>query len=315
MSQYLKITWWNNTDLGDVLYQDGYKNIINLNIDLEKPEYNTTIETEMNGDNREMTKFRKWEKVYKFEAWLTEDLVDAFTFMAIHDNIEVTMRTGEVLTVMSHTMRVEPEWEEIGCLAKTVVSFAVDYVTAGSCNENMSAECLCETITGTFESIDLISHLPVADPNKLQLIYTVEDIADKRYTASLYQFNSTLNAWVQLPQPDQYSCYTNEDDSTTWICDGQFWQLFPGYIITLTQPAPPDNTIEVRGWIVPGAFCTVWYFDAGLGWVNVGDYSADDLDEGITFKPPQNGPCDVKIEVWNHSCDYDFTETETIIII
>jgi len=314
MASYIKFQWWNDTDLGDVLYQFGYKNRMSLNVEIEKPEYNTTIEAEQNGDNAEITKFRKWEKVRKFEIYMQEDLVDAFTFMAIHDNIEITLRTGEVLTVAKHTMRVEPSWEEIGCLAKCVISFTVDYVVAGSCNENMDLGCLCATSAGDFEYIIEYSSLTGEPDGTTVLAWTVADIAGKKYTAKRYQFSYAQSTWVELVT-DQYACYENQDDGTTWIFDGQYWYLSPGFITSLVQPAGPgDNHVTVKGWVLPGAFCTVWYIDPILGNVDAGDYTADQLDVGISINPDQDGNCVVWLAVWNHSCDYKSTETASIVI-
>ena len=310
---YICITWWNDTDLGEVLYQTGYKNKIFLNIEIEKPEYNTTIEAEQNGDNAEITMFRKWEKVRKFEAFMQEDLVDAFSFMAIHDNIEITLRTGEVLTVQKHTMRVEPSWEEIGCLAKVNISFVVDYVTAGSCQTNMDLGCLCESVLGEVEDIQPISYLTVASPSLLQLIYTVENVADMRYTATLYQFNVPTNAWVQLIQPPQYSCYTHLADSSTWIYDGQFWQLVPGYIENITN-AGADLTLT--GWVMPGAFVTVYMnlnSPSAPPWTDMGSYTADQLQTGITFTIDPPNVATFYLHIWNHSCDYGNTKARGFI--
>ena len=158
MANYLCISWWNDYDLGDILYQDGYKNKIFLDVEVEKPEYNTVIESDLNGDSVEVTKFRKSEKVYKFEAWMQEDLVDAFALMQIHDNIEVTLQSGDVIQVQKHGLRAEPSWEEIGCLAKVTVTFTENYVIAGNCDENKDLGCLCAS-PGEFGTILEAAHV------------------------------------------------------------------------------------------------------------------------------------------------------------
>ncbi len=74
MSAYLKIEYWNSVDYGYVLYQDGFKNRIYLDVELERPDYNVTIESDVNGDNQEIPKFRKWEKdglVWVPWVWVT----------------------------------------------------------------------------------------------------------------------------------------------------------------------------------------------------------------------------------------------------
>jgi len=308
MANYLKIEWWNDHDLGDVLYQDGYKNKIYLDVEVDKPEYNVQIETDLNGDSSPITKFRRWEKVYKFECWMQEDLVDAFSFMQIHDNIEVTLQTGEVIEVAKHTMRVEPSWEEIGCLAKSTVTFTENYTVAGNCDENKDVECYCTT-HGEFNNIEDYSTPGPAGDGDYVLRYTVEDIAGKKYTAKLYQYHTTGGLYYTEEVVEQYACYENLDDGTYWFYDGQFWHLFPGYIISLTKTGGFDVT--VIAYILPGTFGTV-YYDGGIGWVDCGDYTEDELSAGVDIQTVGMGSLPVRIEVWNHTCDYNYTEHEHV---
>jgi hypothetical protein len=304
MANYITFEYWNDTDLGETLYQFGYHNKLILNIEIEKPDYNTIIEAEQNGDNAPITKFRKLEKVRKWETFVQEDLVDAFKFMALHDNIEITLRSGEVLTVLKHTMVIEHSWEELGCLAKVTGSFVVDYIAAGSCNENFDLTCLCDD-PGEFEDIIEYSELAVSNPAKVYLVWTVENIAGKKYTASLYYYSSGVLSWLPSIVPDQYSCYEDQTGGGTWIFDGQYWLRSPGYLI-LTKSG---HDITVTGWCLPGAFITLKYTGG-----TVGDYTADELQTGITFTTGGHATYLVWADVWNHSCDYKSTETESIVI-
>jgi hypothetical protein len=310
---YLCISWWNDYDLGDILYQDGYKNKIFLDVEVEKPEYNTVIESDLNGDSVEITKFRKSEKVYKFECWMQEDLVDAFALMQIHDNIEVTLQSGDVIQVQKHGLRAEPSWEEIGCLAKVNVSFTENYVIAGNCDENKDLGCLCDDSGGDFSEIIEYSNIGSITPSDglIVLAWTVEDLANKKYTAKLYEFSYAASNWIELAQPPQYTCWQNLTDGTTWIWDGQFWQLFPGYITYLAIDA--GIAVEIQAYLIPGAFGTVQWL-GGIGWISAGSYSADELDSGVIFDIIESGNIDVRVKVWNHSCDYGYTEEETIVM-
>lgn len=302
---YLKITWYNDTDLGEILYQDGYKNVIYLDVEVEKPEYNVTLESDLNGDNVEITKFRKWEKVYKFDLWCQEDLVDAFTLMQIHDNVEVTLQSGDVIQVAKHGLRVEPKWEEIGCLCQLTVSFAENYIVAGNCTENMDQDCYC-TDLGEFSYID--GGTAQASPDGIiALIYSVGYILNYKYTAVLKEAQDYV--WLPIAVPDQYSCYTNLDDSSTWIFDGQFWHKVPGYIYSASLLGGFD--VELTGWILPGTFATV-YYNAGIGWIDAGTFTADEISAGATVEIVGSGAISVRLEVYNHSCDYDYTDNYTV---
>jgi hypothetical protein len=312
MANYLSISWWNDHDLGDIVYQNGFKNKIYLDVEVEKPEYNTTIESDLNGDAVEIAKFRKWEKVYRFEAWMQEDLVDAFTLMQIHDNIEVTLQSGDVIQVAKHGLRCEPAWEEIGCLAKCVVSFAENYIVAGNCDENLYFGCRCSD-PGTIIGIRPVASLSSLSPSSgdYAIGYTVENIADKNYTGSLYQY---IGSWNTVVNPEQYSCYYNEEDLTNWIWDGQYWHLYPGYIDNITN-AGAD--ITVTGWVLPGAFVTV-YMDVNAipgapPWTVIGNYTADELQAGIVITVAPPAFASLYLKVWNHSCNYGNTEVEGFI--
>lgn len=306
---YLKISWWNDHDLGEILYQDGFKNVIYLDVEVEKPEYNTVLESDLNGDNVEITKFRKWEKVYKFECWMQEDLVDAFSLMQIHDNIEVTLQSGDVIQVAKHGLRVDPNWEEIGCLAKCTVSFTENYIVAGNCDENMDMGCYCDTY-GEFAFID--DPGAQAQPEGLvALLYTVADIPGYKYTAALFEASNNYT-WLPLPVPDQYSCYENQDDGEFYIWDGQFWQRVPGYINSTALVGGFDVT--VTGWILPGTFGTILY-NAGIGWIDAGTFTADEISDGVTVEVVGSGAIPIKINVYNHSCDYGDTDTYDLLVM
>ena len=313
MNKFLKIEWWNDHDLGDVVYQSGFRNILYLDVQVDEPEYQTTIESDLNGDNQEITKFRKWEKVYHFKTWAQEDLVDAFTFMQIHDNIEITMQTGQLIEVEKHRLRAEVKWESIGCLAEVDVTFTEDYVVAGNCDENKSTDCICEVSGGNFAYIALPNMFPIEPDGTYALGYSVIDIAGKKLTAALYVCNSGV--WALAPVPEQYTCWNNTDagSEATWMWDGQYWQLYPGYLISLVWTGAGELTIT--GYALPGTFVEVYYrTPAVVGvWSITGDaYSGDEFSSGIVKTGLPSQSHDVKVNVKNHSCDYGYTELMTI---
>lgn len=303
---YLHIEYWNSVDLGEVLFQDGFKCKLYLDVEVERPDYNTTIESDLNGENREIPKFKKLEKVWKIpDLYMQEDLLDAFEFMQLCDNIEITLQTGE--TIVCDWLRVEPSWEEKGCLAKCVVSFAEDYIIGGSCVENMDKSCLCASTTDIL-GVRTVAALSSLGPSSGEygLGYTVEKIASKMYIAELYIYTV---GWASVPS-DAYDCLNNLEDATKWLYDGTYWQLYPGYITALTKPG---GQVLITGWAPEGTFVKVWYRVALGAWVDVGDWMAYDLDPGILISPP-NGVITVRLEIWNHACNYGYAGTETITL-
>lgn len=314
MATYLKIEWRNSVDYGDVLYQNGFTNRIYLDVEMERPEYNVTTESDLNGANQEIPKFKKWEKVYKFTCWMQEDLVDAFTFMSTCDTIEVTPQTEETLIVQEGSMRVEYEWEEAGCLAKATVSFVTDYAVGGSCTENMNAGCLCDPETGEFTKLEAYATLGPAGDGDIELAWSTETVAGKKYIAHLYQYHTSGGLyWVELPDPEPDSCYLNQDDSTQWLFDSLFWRLMPGYIQSITYS---DPNATVKGWIPEGCFMTIAY-DKGGGWVDAGTFTSEDFEDiGIPINIGSlSGTAVIFIlHIWNHSCDYGNSEPKTLLI-
>jgi len=225
--------------------------------------------------------------------------------MQIHDNVEVTLQSGDVIQVAKHGLRVEPKWEEIGCLCQLTVSFAENYIVAGNCTENMDQDCYC-TDLGEFSYIDN-GTAPASPDGTIALIYSVSVIPNYKYTAVLKEAQDYV--WLPIAVPDQYSCYTNLDDSSTWIFDGQFWHKVPGYIYASSLLGGFD--VSLTGWILPGTFAIV-YYDAGIGWVNAGTFTADEISAGVTVEIVGSGDIPVRLEVYNHSCDYNYTDNYTV---
>lgn len=304
---YLKIEYWNTTDLGDVLYQDGYKNRLYLDVEVERPDYNTTIESDLNGDNEELPRFKKWEKVYKFECWMQEDLLDAFTFMQLHDNIEITLQTGD--TIYVDQLRVEYEWEEAGCLADVTVSFTEDYVVAGTCNENMNKDCLCEdysTLTGIIEDSDAKYTDPVGEGVVNGTDYLVwSNSTSQKYEGVCYIYNDQQGGWVDLQYNSLGKCIQDAVSGNYFTFDGDYWQLMPGYIISLTSPGA--NIIHLHGWCPDGTFATV-YYTVGATTYNGGTFTSDEIIAGVDIDMGAYATSDWYLYVWNHSCIYGNSE-------
>jgi len=94
-SPYVRLEWFNNCDLGDVIYQSiggcAYKNRLYINGPISKPEYPFKEEGEEDGNADFNVTFQKWEKkeiltVSKCPEFIT----DALTAIKLHDTIQVT---------------------------------------------------------------------------------------------------------------------------------------------------------------------------------------------------------------------------------
>lgn len=322
MSRYLKIEWRNSTDLGEVYYNGGFTGKMLLDVEVERPEYPVEIESDLNGDNQEIPKFRKWSKEYKFKVWGTEDLVDAFTFMQIHDTINITLQTGQQIVV--DKMTVEIDWENIGCLAEMTVSFIESYVVATGCDDNMDDSCICDSYEEFIKIIDTNdpeyldpdnNGVVVGDRFLFHYLGVGSEVAGWTFVGAIYEYAGG-NHWNLLAQ-SLNQCEHNLDTGNDWVevifgtpAPISQWVRSPGAIASITQPGA--NQILISGFAIPG-FIDV-YIDDGGGYVLDGTYTNDQFLTGITLSVAAPGNYDVKINVRTHGCTYGDSNVASILL-
>lgn len=330
MARYLKINWWNAYDLGDVIYQTGYKNIIYLDVEISKPEYNLIREVEQDGDANEKKVFEKWEKVYVLDIWGTEDLVDAFTYMQLHSNIEIILQSGKQINVKD--MAVETAWEENGCLCKITCRFTEEYVISTNCDTNLDTSCLCES-QSHFEDVISIGSAKFTDPTgngvnvgDIYLVYSGILDGGLGYNAYVREYTalaSDEDGWAYLAgEQDEdpetgtqvISCWIDDDTTEEWISyEAGIFRRFPGYIFELTNVG---NTLTVKAYLPPYCYAKVlWSFPPGA-YTEVGEYTRSELLAGVSFDVSAGaGLYYVKLNTLMHNeCDYGDTEYESIVI-
>ena len=137
-----KITYWDTCDVADIFYRTAffnipqYKNIIYLDIDIGKPEYEFTEEGEEDGEGNFSPDYKRLEKQYLLQGVYPEYFVDALTLLPLHKS-----KTGviEVLTDRGYTGRVDritvdPSWQgERGLWALTDIVFSTEFVVKTNC--------------------------------------------------------------------------------------------------------------------------------------------------------------------------------------
>jgi len=141
---YLKITYKNTKDIGgEILYQNGFENVIYLDAYLKKPLYPIVEDGEENDDADFVPTFTKWEKTYSFEVWVSEYMVDALTAIPLHDYIWIDTQEGEGSQV--YNTAVDVEWEDLGdteqtngCFAKVTVTFTTSSLKVTNCDQNIN---------------------------------------------------------------------------------------------------------------------------------------------------------------------------------
>ena len=309
---YLKIEWFNSTDLGEVYYQDGFINRIYLDVELEKPDYNYTVESDLDNENHETPKFQKWEKAHKFEAWMQEDLVDAFTFMQMHDNIVVTTQQGDQITV--DYMEVNYDWEEKGCLARVTVTFTEKYVVKGACLDNMDSGCHCDEYIEVYGAMPQIPFNSYAVEDRRWFVYNPgTSRVNKYYTGDVYYGDVAKDVWV-LETNDIWTCLLINLDSQYYIYDGEYWQRSPGW---LDISDTGTGTVDIFGWVPDGVFITLEYRVNAGAWTEIVTLAGSNLNTPpyniyTDFVPGAYTTLEVRGNIWNHSCDNGYTEIEEL---
>ena len=139
MNKYLKFECWNTCDLGNIHYQDGQHFIFYLDADVGEPIHEEVEEGQENGDGDFIPTYRRQMKRYRIRTGLIPDyLIDAIQRMKLHDNIELTFKSGEVEQI--YNVDVEPEWqfEKYAWQGTMTLTFDMDEsITVGACCDNL----------------------------------------------------------------------------------------------------------------------------------------------------------------------------------
>ena len=76
---YLKLEYWDSCDIGGMIYQFGYKNVMYLDVDVGTPTIEVVEEGAEDGDKNFITFWKKMIKSYKFFIPIPEYQFDTLT--------------------------------------------------------------------------------------------------------------------------------------------------------------------------------------------------------------------------------------------
>lgn len=121
---YLKITWWDVDDFvmdaGTIVYKNpAFKNVLYLQADLAKPEYNFEEEGEARDGYFFPTK-QISEKRFRFHFLASEYLLDVMRFIRMADYAQIEYH-GQTYSL--DTFLITPEWESQGDVAAVEAVF------------------------------------------------------------------------------------------------------------------------------------------------------------------------------------------------
>ena len=167
--------YWDKYDVANIFYRteeygaQQYKNILYLDIDIGKPEYQFSEEGEEDGQGKFSPDFKRLEKEYLLQGVFPEYLVDALALIQLHIG-----GTGvvEVLTQRGYTgvvdkMVVSPDWQDdYGVWALTDIVFSTEFLTKVNCSD--SSDVPVQTCVRQFLEVVATLTEDTADFNNFQ---------------------------------------------------------------------------------------------------------------------------------------------------
>ena len=139
MNKYLKFEYWNTCDLGNIYYQGGQHFIFYLDADVGEPIHEEVEEGQENGDGDFIPTYRRQMKRYRIRTGLIPDyLIDAIQRMKLHDNIELTFKSGEIEQIYNVDCEAEWQFEKYAWQGTVTLTFDMDEsITVGACCDNL----------------------------------------------------------------------------------------------------------------------------------------------------------------------------------
>ena len=294
MNTNIKIEYWNDCNL-EIYYGNGFKQNLYLNTDLVEPEYIMEEEGMDDGDREFNRIFGKIKKTFKCEFVAPEFLLQALTFMQIHNERYCYLKTGESGKMLNVQITKSPIM--MGCYYRIEMSFAVDFIISECCRDLRCLESTHEEIDGRYDTDSNEWNLPEDVPvlNGRRYLFYEPGTA---YNGSIYTYNAGLNLWV-IESQVQWDVVAYGE--LNLVLDG-IWRQYPTVI---------QDGAFLKGYAIPGTFVQAQEF-VGAVWVDVEDPVTDGVFTGTGIEMSIAPGVDVRVYCYNHSCDYGESEAITI---
>lgn len=312
-----KLTWWNTCDLGrtnSVLYQNNgtnvfqpcaFRNILYLDSNLFRPEYDTTEEGDENGEGDISVQFQKWRKNLNFEVPKSpEFLTDALSAIFLHDNIYVKKPLNKKQDILSNEYKVLKVVNNISqvlddCFQTVNLRFMLEnkYIDTGCCTVGNIFDCTpCRYIAGD-------------NCEEYGYILVIEGVG----VHGLFDC-STGQLVSPPPRPTDLICYngklyTIELISNVWTVTNIYPQITNVTLVFIMFVVDAD--------VVPFSFAQIEYNKDGGGWVYL-DTIQGDANGHLTYWLPffvPFGATDLKLRIHNVTlnCDYGYSDEYDVI--
>ncbi len=134
----IKIEFWNGCDVGNVIYQTGYKNHFWLDTTLLK-NAPTVEETGFeNGFGEFQLELARYIDNYSLNDYVPEYIFNAFLFMQLNDNVHLTLAETKQKGKM-RVKKVAPSWDNTGIYCEINVDFEQEMrMIKGACCQNLT---------------------------------------------------------------------------------------------------------------------------------------------------------------------------------
>ena len=134
--EFITITFWNNKDLGTILYRNGWKQVLK-----KRATYVEGIPRQIDNilekDGVEIIKSKTAQQIVTITFIANPYEVRALTYLPLHENIVIFRESGEEITPKN--LRVlEPESLENQMFKKIKIEFIVESFTFKNTNQNLS---------------------------------------------------------------------------------------------------------------------------------------------------------------------------------
>jgi len=224
-----KLTYYDTCDVADIFYRTQafggpqYKNIVYLDVDIGKPEYDYNEEGDEDGEGRFEADYKRLEKQYLLQGVFPEYMVDALTLIPLHIG-----KTGvvEVLTQRGYAgevdrITVSPQWQgDLGLWALTDILFSTEFVVKANCCDALDVPvtgCLRNytraEATVTTGSVDYLAfqYTDAVTGNKVDLLDGQRILATVSGGTELRTYDAANSQYVTVGAPAAGSAVQDEN--------------------------------------------------------------------------------------------------------
>jgi hypothetical protein len=153
--EYLKLRWWNDCDVADMVYQfGGYKNEIWLATNIARNEPSLVEEGQENNQKQFIPTVQYYTDNFTLDEYVPEYVLSSLTLVNMHDHIEISEPKSGNLFVPVRNFKTTFEWTGTDCFCVATCKFQREgsYVKSRCCN-NQSIERLAPYIVSELTNV------------------------------------------------------------------------------------------------------------------------------------------------------------------